>query len=169
MTKELQDKLYKKYPKIFAQKDLPVSQTAMCWGMEFGDGWYWLIDNLCSYLQFQTDENNKPQIEASQVKEKFGGLRFYIDMGYEEAFNIISFVQSLSFSVCEECGTTKDVTQNKQGWIRSLCPKCRADRFRKFLQKLPFYSYIKSKIDFYYINKKFKEVKDIANRENNVK
>jgi hypothetical protein len=46
MKAELQQKLYEKYPKIFVQKDLPMSQTAMCWGIDCGDGWFWLLDNL---------------------------------------------------------------------------------------------------------------------------
>ena len=31
MKKELQEKLFTKYPKIFVQKDLPKDQTCMCW------------------------------------------------------------------------------------------------------------------------------------------
>ena len=35
MKAELQDKLYKKYPKIFVQKDMDKTQTAMCWGISY--------------------------------------------------------------------------------------------------------------------------------------
>ena len=45
MKQELQQKLYDTYPKLFIQKDLPPQQTAMCWGICCGDGWYDLIDN----------------------------------------------------------------------------------------------------------------------------
>ena len=34
MKAELQNKLFEKYPKIFGQKDLPMTQTAMCWGID---------------------------------------------------------------------------------------------------------------------------------------
>jgi len=125
MKKELQEKLFKKYPKIFAQRYLSMEQTAMCWGIDTGDGWYWLIDQLCEYLQFQTDNNKSPQVEASQVKEKFGGLRFYVSGADDRQYSAIRFAEFLSYSICEDCGTTKEVSQNKTGWIRSLCPKCR--------------------------------------------
>ena len=77
MNLKLESKLFSKYPKIFRQKDLSMQQTCMCWGVSTGDGWYKIIDMLCSFLQFDIDNNNYPQIEATQVKEKFGTLRFY--------------------------------------------------------------------------------------------
>lgn len=43
MKQELQDNLYKEFPEIFKQKNLSMKETAMCWGIECGDGWYTLI------------------------------------------------------------------------------------------------------------------------------
>ena len=56
MTQTLQQKLYDKYLKIFGQKDLPMTQTAMCWGINCGDGWYNIIDNLCWHIQHEVDK-----------------------------------------------------------------------------------------------------------------
>ena len=130
MKKELQDKLFEKYPKIFRQKDLPMQETCMCWGIECGDGWFMLIDSLCNHLQFNIDNNNhieayKTQIEATQVKEKFGGLRFYEQGGSDVQCAAISFAENLSFKICEQCGSTKDVSQPKDGWITTLCEECK--------------------------------------------
>lgn len=128
MKKELEEKLFEKYPKIFRQKDLDMTQTAMCWGISCGDGWYWLIDKLCSNLQFNTDNNNRtgnyPQVEAVQVKEKFGGLRFYVDSASPEQYAVIHFAESLSEEICENCGSLEEVSQTKSGWIQTLCKKC---------------------------------------------
>ena len=130
MTKELQDKLFNKYPKIFRQKDLSKQETCMCWGIECGDGLYWLIDQLCSNLQFNTDKNNSganegnyPQIEATQVKEKFGGLCFYVQSATDKQYAMISFAQNLSYDICHKCGTTKHVGHT-QGWIYTECKDC---------------------------------------------
>jgi len=73
MREELQDELYRKYPDIFAQKDLPMTQTCMNWGICTGDGWYWLIDRLCAAIQSYIDEGEGKikQVEAVQVKEKW--------------------------------------------------------------------------------------------------
>lgn len=97
----------------------------MCWGIDCSDGWYDLIDKLCSHLQFNTDNNSDPQVVASQVKEKFGGLRFYVNGASSEQHAVISFVEGLSYHICEECGSNKEVTQTT-GWIKTLCSDCLA-------------------------------------------
>jgi hypothetical protein len=123
MKKELQDTLFNKYPKIFRQRTLPMAETAMCWGIDTGDGWYKIIDLLCELLQWDIDNNNYPQIEAVQVKEKFGGLRFYTNWKNDQQSGMIKYAEQLSNYVCEDCGTMEGVTQTK-GWIVTLCPKC---------------------------------------------
>jgi hypothetical protein len=132
MTSELDKKLCEKYPKIFVNRHGDMMTTAMCWGIDTGDGWYWLINKLCSNLQWNTDHNNRPdktypQVVAVQVKEKFGGLRFYIESGTDKQYAVISFAESLSYGICEKCGSTKDVGQTK-GWITVLCKKCGKDK-----------------------------------------
>jgi len=72
MKQELQDKLFAKYPKIFRQRELSPQKSSMCFGIECGDGWFGIIDFLCKRLK----ENG--ECEAVQVKEKYGGLRFYV-------------------------------------------------------------------------------------------
>jgi|SRR3989339_170492 len=125
MKKELQNKLFKKYPKIFVQKDLSPKETLMCFGISCGDGWFWLLDQLCSCLQFHVDRNHYPQVEATQVKEKFGGLCFYTQSRNDYLRGYINFAEHLSLSICESCGTTTDVIQT-EGCIRTICPGCLA-------------------------------------------
>lgn len=70
------EELVAKYPAIFRQKDLPMSQTCMCWGVSCGSGWVPLLDSLCAAL---TDicKRYDVQVEFTQVKEKYGTLRVY--------------------------------------------------------------------------------------------
>ena len=74
-VEELQEQLYKKYPDIFIEKDVPMSQTCMCWGIDCDDGWYNLIDDLCEQLTL-IKKLTGVQIIATQVKEKYASLRF---------------------------------------------------------------------------------------------
>jgi hypothetical protein len=127
MDEKLQQKLYDDFPKIFRQHTLPMSETCMCWGVDCSDGWEWLIRNLCSQLQWDIDNNGYPQLEASQIKEKFGTLRFYADHSNEKQQAMISFAESLSAGICETCGTTKNVKTNGKGWVRTLCENCRKE------------------------------------------
>lgn len=68
MKKELDKKLCEKYPKIFVQRNLPMTETAMCWGFASGPGWYWLIDNLCQSIQGYVDSRN----ESVRIRKKIG-------------------------------------------------------------------------------------------------
>lgn len=126
MDVKLQKKLFKKYPKIFRQKDLPMTQTCMCWGIACGEGWYSLLDVLCGLIQHRCDhkELNCHQVEATQVKEKFGTLRFYARGGDDMTSAYIGFAEYMSGTICELCGATLGVSQTK-GWIKTLCKECK--------------------------------------------
>jgi len=102
MSPELQTKLFEKYPKIFRQKDLPMQQTCMCWGIQCGDGWYDLLDRLCSQIQSHVDQRNEPQIEATQVKTKWGGLRFYTNRPSDYIDGLIAMAEEMSYKIKEE-------------------------------------------------------------------
>ena len=134
MKKELDDKLCKKYPKIFANRNGSKFETCMYWGFECGDGWYNLIDRLCSNLQWNTDKNGQPQVVASQVKEKFGTLRFYVESATSEQFSVIGFAESLSSDICEDCGTTENMGRT-QGWLRNICYDCSKEQKNPWLKK----------------------------------
>lgn len=127
MREELDKKLVEKYPLLYRDRYAPMTETAMCWGFCCGDGWYDLIDNLCRNLQWNTDKNNYikdgveryPQVVASQVKEKFGGLRFYVESATDAQYAVIEFVESMSYSVCDVCGAKGK--QRGGGWITTRC------------------------------------------------
>lgn len=119
MTASLSKQLEEKYPKIFLEeRDIDFAH---------GDGWFWLLNNLCENIQFWVDHNNVPQVIANQIKEKFGGLRFYYEGGNKEVRGMVSLAEHLSYSICERCGETKDVTQTKTSWIKTFCSSCRLE------------------------------------------
>lgn len=123
MNKELEKRLFDKHPKLFAQKDLSMQKTCMCWGICTGNGWYWLIDNLCNCIQNYIDANKKPQVEIVQLKEKFGELRFYTNGTDKLIDGMIWLAESMSYQICEICGSTTNITHTK-GWIKTMCKKC---------------------------------------------
>ena len=124
MNKELEEQLYLKYPKIFADKDKSMQESCMYWGLECGAGWYDLIDKLCENIQNYLDSHiDLPQVVATQVKEKFGFLCFYIDGGDDTIYQFISEASHISSTICEECGSMEEVT-NTKGWIKYLCKNC---------------------------------------------
>lgn len=106
MTPELQQKLIDKYPILFQDKDKSPKETLICFGIEAGDGWYKILDDLFGYfynimdnevyLPFKKEyivqgdvetygiEKKPPKIKLVQVKEKYGTLRVYTSVYDDE-------------------------------------------------------------------------------------
>ena len=128
MRKELDEKLCSNYPKIFANRNGDMKSTAMCWGFECGDGWYNIIDALCSSMQHYYDNNGTGlhQPVASQVKEKYGTLRFYYDGGGDYTEGMVWLAETLSAQTCESCG--QPGVLRKGGWLKTLCEECNCNR-----------------------------------------
>jgi hypothetical protein len=64
------------------------------------------------------------QVVVTQIKEKFGTLRFYYSGGDDYIRGLESMAASMTSRVCEECGspgTTRST--EKQRWVRVLCEK----------------------------------------------
>ena len=61
---------------------------------------------------------------ATQVKEKFGTLRFYYSGGNEFINGIVSHAEFLSGCICEKCGTTQNVGTTTGSWITTICKNC---------------------------------------------
>ena len=100
MKAELQEKLFKDFPKLFAQKDLDMQQTCMCWGIECSDEWFDIIYSVCETLQSMTDDNKDisdkyPQVEFTQVKEKFGSLRMYNNVNSDYVNGVLDLAETM--------------------------------------------------------------------------
>lgn len=54
-----------------------------------------------------------------QIKEKFGGLRFYVENVPESVQEFIWEKENESGSICEVCG--KEGQPRDGGWIKTLC------------------------------------------------
>lgn len=61
-----------------------------------------------------------------QIKEKFGGLRFYVETANEKLYSIIWKYEDLSLRTCEFCGAPGSTRgpQDKRYWIKVNCDKC---------------------------------------------
>ena len=80
-----------------------------------GPGWGGIIDELV------------PKLFAAgwgggllQVKEKFGGLRFYIDAGNDAVRDAIEEAERQSYVTCEVTGKPGKL-RTDLGWISTLC------------------------------------------------
>ena len=127
-----EQRLKEKYPKMFSQ---PYG------GIAVGAGWWPIIESLCANIQHYTDWWNKnredrpvvEQVVVAQIKEKFGGLRFYYDGGDEKIDGMVRMAESWADHSCEECGAPGK--SRKGGWIKTLCDKHEEERQERFRQR----------------------------------
>jgi hypothetical protein len=125
MNKILEKNLLTKYPKILKDMYGPADKTCLHYGIECGDGWYYLLDNLMYSIQRRIVNQNIEEVFAEQIKEKFGTLRFYYSGGDERIAGMVEFAEHMSGGICENCGLmTQHVGQVKTGWIQTLCLRC---------------------------------------------
>lgn len=83
----------------------------------------WEIERADEILQ-NGDKEVTPYVAhvvAQQVKEKFGGLRFYYHGGDDEVSGMVRMAESWAARTCETCGERG--TLRHGGWIRTLCDK----------------------------------------------
>jgi hypothetical protein len=80
-----------------------------------GPGWAKIINRLYDTLPKST--------YVSQVKEKYGSLRFYIGSGSNRTFDLITAAEEESETTCEACGEPGKIYT--EGWFKCRCPACK--------------------------------------------
>ena len=115
MRQELDDLLCKLAPNLYRDRRAGAHKSCFAFGFEHGDGWFGLLLEASLALEAL----GLPDLKAAQVKEKFGGLRLYVDGETDEVEAIISRAEERSYVECEECGAAGKSTG--RGWIRTLC------------------------------------------------
>lgn len=122
--------LHEKHPLMFAH---PYG------GVCVGKGWYPILRALCHNIQAHIDAvacwrrnlivrnpHNRPlpeevpQVVVTQIKEKYGGLRFYYDGGDDMIEGMVHMAESWAAVTCEICGNHGSI-RNAGGWLTSLC------------------------------------------------
>jgi hypothetical protein len=111
-----------RFPKMFAE---PYG------GFCVDEGWWPILTNLCANIQHHLDWKNKtseviPQVTVAQIKEKFGGLRFYYDGGDDQIQGMVTMAEAWASNTCETCG--KPGQQRSGGWIKTLCDEHESER-----------------------------------------
>ena len=146
MKTELQRKLILEFPqffstdrKIYTGEDFAEEMSELLnqkemvlpiqFGVECGDGWFMLLQQLLKSIEshlnpeYTWPRKERIPLQIDQIKEKFGGLRFYYHGGDTEVSGMVRLAERLSYEICEECGSTNNVTQTN-GWIVTLCENC---------------------------------------------
>ena len=94
------------------------------WNIAFGKQ---MVEELGALLE---KYNYQDEYSICQIKEKFGGLRWYDggfpSEGYDEYSEWLDKYEELSFKTCIECG--KPAKYFTKGWIMPICEDCAKKR-----------------------------------------
>jgi hypothetical protein len=125
------DVLAQKYPSVFKNMEESVMYS-------LPSGWVSLVDKLCEELSVVLEEEKKAKPESQdnplfvllQIKEKFGGLRFYYVMNTENddlvrtVQRMVDKAEDTSYTICEVTGKKGDLC--KSGiQFKTLCEELR--------------------------------------------
>ena len=113
------DKLIQEFPAVFQNMDNSAISS-------LPSGWYGIVKNLCEELtpilveerSRITEDPEQPLFSVLQIKEKFGGLRFYFMMNTENK-ELYDFVQTLVDIAEDKSYDTCQIT----GKVGKLCKK----------------------------------------------
>jgi hypothetical protein len=116
-------------------------------GPDFPPGWLPIIEELCANIDAALADTEKPKIHFTQIKEKFGGLRAYLNVsrlrvdilakdghrwsgsGHESATPelstrlspLVRAAEEKSCTVCIFCGARGSIRGDD--WLLALCDK----------------------------------------------
>ncbi len=129
------EKMEKAYPEMFSK---PYG------GFAVDPGWWPILEALCGqihhHVKWKQEQKDKygrgdgcPDVIVEQIKEKFGGLRFYYSGGDDTVSGMVRMAESWASCVCEECGSPG--RSRSGGWIKTLCDKHEAKRQARYNER----------------------------------
>jgi hypothetical protein len=123
MRQELDEQLCREFPNLYKNRNGSMQETCMCWGFDCDSGWFQLIYDLSKKLEaeiLKQPEEERQHYCASQVKEKYAGLRFYMNCSTDEMQKFIEEAEEKSEKTCEVCGAPGKVREHHM-WYYCSC------------------------------------------------
>lgn len=102
------DSLRARYPDLLERADLSVPL-----------GWADLVTDLVHEIASRLSVEERAAFRVTQVKEKYGGLRFYADGCPDWADDMVDMAEAKSETVCEIRGSPGRWRSN--GWLTTRC------------------------------------------------
>jgi len=128
MNAENTKQLIERFPELF-KPDPKLRRNLMAFGFEHGDGWRSILWRLCGDLESMLLKlkGKKPEdygdFQITQIKEKYGTLRFYTNWATDEMDDRIDQAEEESARTCEICGSPGEM-RNAHGWYMIRCDEC---------------------------------------------
>lgn len=116
------NKVKAKYPLLFKERDL---------GTLVGPGWWPILEEAMTNITGLLELYPESSCQAQQIKEKFGGLRFYVQSKLGQAPSNDAFHKAIrgyietaeikAAKTCEACGAPGKL--GGKHWLKTACEK----------------------------------------------
>ena len=127
MNKKNTLKLMKDFPLLYGKPNpLYGIKLKFPFSFDVDDGWFDLIYQLSKDIQRvidNTPDHSLDDFVILQIKEKFGGLRYYVGAYTREIGDLIDEVEKKADHTCEICGKEGKLS-SRAGWYKTVCKKC---------------------------------------------
>lgn len=113
-------KVKAKYPQLFKARDL---------GTLVGPGWWPILEEAMISIVVVLERYPDASCQVQQIKEKFGGLRFYVQLKrstssedgfYADIQSCIRTAEAKAARTCEACGSPGTLGGS---WLKTYCDK----------------------------------------------
>lgn len=114
------DKLYKKYSNVL---NGPLYA-------EISEGWEGLVEDFVEEISEASRDFKQGAVTISQIKEKFGGMRIYVDYDLpseqiSDLEKIVIKYEKFSWRTCEVCSACDIVLHKRYAyWEQVICEEC---------------------------------------------
>ena len=126
MREELDKKLCEEFPHLYRERHLDFYKSCLGYGFEVSDHWFDILYELSKKLDelYKDLPKDDDYPAVVQVKEKFGGLRYYMgsipEHLSEKTDEYVREAEEKSYRTCEICGK-EGKNRNIRGWLSVLC------------------------------------------------
>lgn len=118
MNKENTQKLLTDFPELYSAQ----GGLFHYFGFQCGDGWFQIIYDLSIEITATAKQAGATSPVACQVKEKFGGLRFYVSAPGVDIESAMDKAYEKAWVTCEKCGAPGAIIHGR--WSRVRCAPC---------------------------------------------
>lgn len=101
-------------------------------GHEVGEGWIPIVQATHEKLKYLD-----PAYRIDQIKEKFGGLRYYFTpsvgtehIAFQIMCDVVNEAEGRCSLLCEECGNRGELRGG--GWVKTLCDTHEEERTSRY-------------------------------------
>lgn len=134
-TAEYRKMITEKYPWIAVHDNYYKDAQDAIWAEYMPQGWWWSFgEQMCEELDQLIHKYDMEEFYyISQVKEKYGELRWYDEgfatEGWDEYCEWLKKYENMSWETCAICG--EPATYTEVGWVLPVCEHCKSDKARK--------------------------------------